>query len=349
MTHEHLNDGNSKPPPDNGDTIARLLRLAGPRPSVPAERAERVKNAVQSKWRAKVKARRRTRWGLAILPAAAALVAVAFSLRPSSPVPPLDIPPQRVARLATVTGTGAQILGPGSTRLSRLEIGGAVFEATTVLTGADGRVALQLSNEISLRLDVGTRVRLMSSSELHLEKGAVYIDNAAVGDNRSAVSIYTPLGVAKDLGTQFEVRLEDRSLRLRVREGTVVLDRDDQTEAAEAGTEVTLEEGGVPRRRSIEVYGPGWDWVLQIAPELDIEGRFLDDFLLWVSRETGRQIQFGSEELQESASSIVLHGTVDGLSVGDALEAVLPTCGLTHRVLEGKITIRELDAERSWR
>jgi ferric-dicitrate binding protein FerR (iron transport regulator) len=230
-----------------------------------------------------------------------------------------------------------------------LEIGGSVFAETTVLTGADGRVALQLSDEISMRLDAGTRIQMMSSSDIHLEKGAVYIDNATAGDDRTSVSVATPLGIAKDIGTQFEVRLGGESLRLRVREGTVVLHQEHQTETAEEGMEVTVEEDRGSRRRSIPVYGAEWKWVLQIAPGLDIEGRRLDDFLSWISRETGRRIQFENLELQESASSIVLHGTIEGLSVGDALETVLPTCGLTHRVSEGKITIGELDAERSWR
>lgn len=348
MTHKHSIDDNGRPPPENGDNIARLLRLAGPRPAVPTERAERVRNVVQSKWRAKVRARRRMRRVLALLPAAAAL-AVAFSLWPSSPHPTLVSPTPLVARVEVLTGTGAQTLVPGATHLSRLGAGGAVFAGTTVLTGADGHAAFRLSNEISLRLDSGTRVRMKSPSELHLEKGKVYIDNAADSIERVAVTIRTPLAVVKDVGTQFEVRLSGQSLRLRVREGTVVLHRGDQTESADGGTEVTVDADETSQRRTIPLYGPEWEWVMQIAPNLDIEGRPLEDFLSWISRETGRQIQFESEELQESASSIVLHGTIDGLSLEDALDTILPTCGLTHRAVGGKITIRELAAEISWR
>jgi hypothetical protein len=348
MSHKHPNDDRGEIPPEDSDTIARLLRLAGPRPAVPAERAERVKSVVLSRWRAKVRRRRRVRWALVLLPAAAAL-AMAFSLWPSFSVPPPDSSRQLVARLAATKGTGVQILPPRASRLSRLAVRGAVFAGATVLTGADGRGALQLTSGVSLRMDTGTRVRLISPSELILEKGAVYLDNPSVGDGRAKVVVHTTFAIARDVGTQFELRLVKQCLRLRVREGMVVLDREDGAETADAGVELTVARDEVTARRSIPVYGAEWEWVTLVAPRFDIEGRRLDSFLAWIARETGRQIQFESEESQMSASNIVLHGTINGLSLDEALATVLPTCGLTHRVSSGKIYIGELDAESFWR
>jgi ferric-dicitrate binding protein FerR (iron transport regulator) len=187
----------------------------------------------------------------------------------------------------------------------------------------------------------------MSSSEIHLEEGSVYIDNPSGAGSRMALAVHTPLGIVREIGTQFEVRLRERSLRLRVREGIVALHRADDVESAEVGTEVTIDSNDSLRRETIALHGPEWAWVIEIAPKLDIEGRPLGDFLTWVSRETGRHVRFENEAIRESASNIVLHGTIEGLSLADALDTVLPTCGLTHRVSEEKITVGELAAEIS--
>jgi ferric-dicitrate binding protein FerR (iron transport regulator) len=187
----------------------------------------------------------------------------------------------------------------------------------------------------------------MSSSEIRLEEGSVYIDNPSGSGSLTALAVHTPLGIVREIGTQFEVRLRERSLRLRVREGTVALHRADEVESAGVGTEVILGPNDSLQRQTIAPHGPEWAWVIKIAPKLDIEGRPLEDFLTWVSRETGRHVRFENESIKESTSNIVLHGTIEGLSLADALDTVLPTCGLTHRVSEEKITIGELAAEIS--
>ena len=131
--------------------------------------------------------------------------------------------------------------------------------------------------------------------------------------------------------------------------GTVFLDGEDIAEIAEVGTELTLDAEGVMARRFVSVYGPEWNWVMQVAPVFEIEGRRLDDFLAWISRETGRRVNFQGEETARSVSDTVLHGSIEGLTPEEALATVLPTCGLTHRVREEKILIGELGTEMPWR
>ena len=65
----------------------------------------------------------------------------------------------------------------------------------------------------------------------------------------------------------------------------------------------------------------------------------LSVFLDWVAREGGWTIRFADEALRRSAPSIVLRGSIDGLTPEQALEAILPTCGLTHRIANGTVTI----------
>src|SRR5262245_61760710 len=69
-------DANGRPPFEDEDATARLLRTAGPRPGISADRTARVRSAVYRQWRSS--ARRRTfRRGIL---AGAALLAMAAGL-----------------------------------------------------------------------------------------------------------------------------------------------------------------------------------------------------------------------------------------------------------------------------
>ena len=91
------------------DAIARLLREAGPRPTVPRERSERVRQVVREQWVESVRARRRRRYlfsfgSLSALAAAAIVIfAVRVSLRSDLPSP--ATPVLEVGVLEAVTGT----------------------------------------------------------------------------------------------------------------------------------------------------------------------------------------------------------------------------------------------------
>ena len=76
---------------------------------------------------------------------------------------------------------------------------------------------------------------------------------------------------------------------------------------------------------------PDWAWAEQIAPEFALEGRSLRTFLDWAARETGFTMRLASPDLARSADGIWLHGSAAGLTPSQALEAVLPTCGLALR------------------
>ena len=53
---------------------------------------------------------------------------------------------------------------------------------------------------------------------------------------------------ARDLGTQFEVRVTETSLRVRVRSGAVELTSADRMVAARAGSEVLISPSGIETR-----------------------------------------------------------------------------------------------------
>ena len=330
-----------RPPED--DSIARLLEQAGPRPIPPEERAGRVRETVRAHWRTEVGAapRRRTPiWVAAFLAVAAAVVAaVTWGLwshgqRPSVAEAPIAVLLKSEGSIRLVDA--AQVHDDGAPP----RIGDALQAGSTIESGADGRAALSLADGTSLRIDSGTRVRLLSGPTLDLEQGAIYLDSGRGQNRRAFLEVRTKWGVVRDIGTQFEVRLTDDAVWLSVREGLATLARSGRSFAAPAGTRLVAGATGV-ESRALE--GPDWSWVLAMAPSFQMEGRTLADYLDWLSRETGWRVEFADPAIARESSTIVLHGSVAGIRPDETPAAVLPTCGLQHRLSDGTLHIERLD------
>lgn len=332
----------------NRDRIGRLLRLAGPRPGAPPETERRVHAAVHEVWRERVRWRRRrrvlVRGGLAMA-AAASVIAVLGALY----WPLFERAPAYEGPVATVEAISGPVrtwspdarLGtPGAP----LRVGDTVVAGAVVDTGVLGRAALRLTGGHSVRLDFGTRLEPASPGSLVLERGALYFDSGPAAAASDPVIVRTPLGAVQDIGTQFEVRLDEERIRVRVREGSVHLDHDEQSWEAGAGVELTLDTSGSLSRRSVPIYGPDWNWILDVAPAFELEGSTLEAFLAWVSRETGWTTRFAAGVSGTPAAEIVLYGTIEGMRPDEALDAVLPTCGLAHRLQEGTLVLEAAES-----
>lgn len=337
--------GPSKTEPSEGGAIERLLRLAGPRPGVPHDTESRVREASREAWNEALSQGRRRHYLWAGLGLAAA-ASLTFALIVVPPERPGALePPRQVATLHAATGDVVRTTGELESR--ELRSGGALFAGDRIETGADARVALTLSDGASLRLDHSTSLRMEGQRRLLLERGGIYFDSADDPLAAGALEVRTDLGVVRDIGTQFEVRRDhepqDGQLRVRVRQGLVHLDRAGVSHEAGAGFELRVSEGGGLSRHSTPVFGPSWDWILDVAPTFSLEGHTLDAFLAWVSRETGWQTEFADAAVADSAAGVVLHGSIEGLRPDRALDAVLPTCGLEHR-FEGGILLIEAES-----
>jgi ferric-dicitrate binding protein FerR (iron transport regulator) len=327
------------------DRIERLLRFAGPRPEVPEGRSERVHDQVREVWRAGLRRRARRRWTLTwtALAAAAALTGIALfpGLGERLATYAEPVPQGPVARVESVTGAVrfAARHGQESER-GRLVMVGDVLRAGAALESADpGRMALRLASGPSVRMDVNSAVRLLSGEVIGLDRGSVYVDS---GTSQATVEIQTPTGKVLDVGTQFEVRLRPQGVRVRVRDGLIHLERSGESFEATAGTELEVDSAGTVSRRSVPTYGPMWEWVLETAPPFQLEGSNLGDFLAWVDQETGWGLRFADRRTELSAPYVVLHGSLDGIRPDRALDAVLPTCGLTHELDSGTLHIEPL-------
>jgi ferric-dicitrate binding protein FerR (iron transport regulator) len=204
------------------------------------------------------------------------------------------------------------------------------------------RLALRLTGGESVRLAADSKLTLASPLLLELELGAVYIDTGRRANEAAAVEILTPFGIVRDIGTQYEVRLtagEDAAVRVRVREGAVVVSHGEEVYRAAGGEELTLRRDGSIAIDTVEPHGSEWAWVLAAAPGLEIEGQTLRSYLDWVARETGWTVSFTDESLERSAATIILYGTIEGLNPEESLSVILPGSGLDYRVENGSLAI----------
>lgn len=318
-----------------------LLRMTGPRPPVPQETAARVKAAVREHWRAGISRRARARrMGIGIaLAAAAALVAsvglVIWRSGSGAPAPALAGQIERVVVPAWAVPAGPE---PGEPR-RRLAGTGSVTAGTTIVTDRGGRIALRLESGHSLRLDEETSLLVLSGRAVVLHRGAVYVDSGSPYPSVGSIEIRTPVGALRDVGTQFQARWRDDRLHVRVREGTVRFGGAAGAVEVGRGHQLEVDSHGLLNTRAMERAAAAWEWIGEVAPAFPIGGRPLGQFLDWIERERGFGIRWEDARLGREATSIVLQGSIEGLTPEQALESVLATCGLRHRLEEEIIVI----------
>ena len=125
----------------------------------------------------------------------------------------------------------------------------AFTRGTKIRTLAGGMAGLTLEGGTSLRLAADTEIMLDTPPQLYLQRGTIYLDHA--GSVGTGYQIETPAGTARDVGTQFELKVAGKALRLRVREGRVEIDRGGQLLAGAAGEQLELDVLGAVTRSSI--------------------------------------------------------------------------------------------------
>jgi ferric-dicitrate binding protein FerR (iron transport regulator) len=310
---------------DNSDLVASLIRAAGRRTAPPEDAYRQVLAAATAAFREK-KARRFERNGL-MAAAAAVIAAISVALvlqwRPASLQP----------RVATVVRL------VGSVELGTEQGWQALIDANSVLpagarlrTLPGGSAALALEDGASLRLAAATEVTLDGSRDLMLRSGTLYLDHRA--RSGAGYRIETPAGTARDVGTQFELQVRDGSLRLRVREGRVEIDRAGQVVSSAAGEQLDFDPLGGVARSTIAANDRAWQWAETIAPTPDMDGKSAAALIAWVARETGHQLRYESQAVEQRATTVILHGNIRHLTPLAALDAMLATTDLVY-VLRG--------------
>lgn len=282
---------------DDGDQEVReLLQAAGPRAEIPVADLAAVKDAARVAWGDLVDeeptegSQPDPRRVFAI--AASLLLALVIGwwivqqTRDGQP----PVPAETVATVVRITGAvwldGRQVA-----------FGDEILAGSELTVGTDANpAALQLTGGQSLRLDTGSRVTLDSPNHVGLLAGAIYVDSNMP---QSTLEVLTPFGAVREIGTQYEIRLDEETntLRVRVREGLVSIQDDTIDLEAEEGDELLIAADGSASRSTIAPDDAEWLWVLEAAPAIDTEGHSLADLLTWVGRETGWEIRYEDEAL----------------------------------------------------
>lgn len=311
-----------------------------------AEAMQRIRRATESEWRASLDDTRsatrgpsNAKWKLAAA-AAVLLMAVAGVIG----VYRLD-GATAGERVAIVIRSDA----PGLELRRILRAGGPVTVGADVRT----HMRLQVRGDSLLGLEGGGNLRVVRGSEfelldthtLRLTRGELYLDIPPGSRGAEPFVVLTPAGEFRHLGTQFALAIVGGQTRLRVREGQVLWRGERSEETVDAGTELLVDQR-VLERRTLPTAGREWAWAEALAPEIDIDNRPLAEFLAWFSRETGRRLEITDEEARRQASTILMHGSVRGLGVMQALAAVMASTTLHYELPVGAIRVSSVRAAK---
>jgi len=202
-----------------------------------------------------------------------------------------------------------------------------VEDGTLIETGADGRASFRLDSGTELRIDRNSRVSV--GRAFTLDRGALYIASAERG-----LEVRTRFGVARDVGTRFEVRLDGNMELVRVRDGIVEF----EGHRANAGEQMEIERGAVTKS-VLATHAAEWSWTESVAPVFTIEGSSVASFVAWVASESGMSVQYESNDLRLRAQRTTLHGSIGDLRPTVACGAILPTAGLRCKAIDGVLHI----------
>jgi ferric-dicitrate binding protein FerR (iron transport regulator) len=320
------------------DPLASLLRAGGPRPMPSPERLTRAREVVRAEWGAAVAhtRTRRRRW----LSAAALVAAVSavglFAVLRTTPVP--------VATLARLSGEVVLHSERGVPSASPL-IGQPLYSGDAIETAATGRALVGWSDVATLRIDGDSRARFASEIELQLTRGKLYVETDEKAQGGAAFVVSTQYGEVRHVGTRFEVRVAENQVRVRVRDGVAVFEGNaDPPLVIEAGRELSVVDGVASLEQGPAPWDPAWAWTHAIAPELAIEGRSLFDALEWLAHEAGMRVSYESPAVRDRTRAVVLHGSIEGIELRQALTAVLSGSGVAYQLHGDRIEVRESES-----
>ena len=308
-----------------------LIREAGRPPEIPSEDLLRIRSAARREWQelsatpifeGRSRSLRYAALAATLLIALGALSAY-LAMRPWAS-----------------TELGGTIELASGSGVSSWRVGDSVALGDRVRTEGDGRLALRLTSGHSVRLDSDSSLALLSQDALVLDRGAVYVDSG-VQEGAPGLTVMTPAGSVREIGTQFEVRLSDASeqaLEVRVREGRISLERDGESFEARQGERLVVSHGRVERGVA-PVHGDSWSWVLATAPPLGADDRTLAAFLDWFGHEAGLEVAFENPELERSEAREIVSGDFSDMTPADALDAALSASGLRHRIEGGLLIV----------
>ena len=322
------------------DALEDLLRHASPRPVPAAKDVAVAKAAVRDEWRDLTGQRSRRRRFLNYAVAATVLVAAfaGFNL--------FRAPVATTVQVASIEKSFGSVYLLGEQSELRETLGlSAVLSGQTILTGDGAGLALAWGTGGSLRVDEGTRIRFTDSGTVFLEEGRVYFDSTpmllsdiSAGD-ASTFIVETKFGEVRHVGTQYTTEVDGDKLIVSVREGQVRVDGRYRDHGVSAGQQATFAGQQQPSVLSVSRSGEMWNWLQRTTPVADVDGKTMHEFLVWVCREMGLDLEFEGQA-EAIAREAILKGKIDTLPA-DAMRYRLATADLHSRIDGGTVYISD--------
>ena len=319
----------------DGDRLQKLFQHAGARdrPSLESERAAR--DALRAEWRqiATRRKRRRLVAGLAI--AATLVIAVGAVLRLTG-----DPSPHPAAiQLASVENQvgAAQVHEDEAVAKSEvLRMDSRLMSRQVLETGPGSATALRWLHGQSVRLDENTRIRLDSANSIRLDRGRIYVDTANRPAGVEALSIFTPAGRLRHVGTQYMTSVSFAGTTVSVRSGKIALDLSGTEHLVARGEQMSVSGDGKRSVRQIETWGESWQWTERITPAFDSDGKNIADLIDWVASETGHMVEYSAFDAESQARQTILRGRLK-LEAMKALCTITETSCMEARVWNGRL------------
>jgi ferric-dicitrate binding protein FerR (iron transport regulator) len=327
--------------PDDPDAVVRAL-LRHPRAAaVDAARAARVRPAVHAAWKDAAGGTRHWKRGVALAIAAVLVFAIALTL--VNQLRERGAPPA-AASIASMLFVTSEVVVEHNGQSGAGRVGEGLSPGTRITTNG-GRAAIVLENGVELRLDAETVITLDTERSMSLTRGALYLDSSRRTGPPETVAIVARGTVIRDIGTRYEVRLSDQELRVRVRDGRVEVLSSFGMREADRGGQLRVTSSGIVSGVA-STSGADWDWIVRAVRPPQLEGRPLPEFLAWAEREGGRPIRFADPAVERANAATIVYGAIERLTVEEALDVVLPSCGLARRTDGEVITIVAADDAR---
>jgi hypothetical protein len=321
------------------DLLMTLVSSANARESAPAQTKDRIKHQVKVHWKNNINQRKqRRRWLVcgSFATAMSLLLVVLFSdsvLHTSSPA--------NFVYLENSQGqvkTNPIVIQTGSTDSvdngSRELVGGTVIE-----TLEDGYATLTMTTGANLRIGHNTQLVIDDYNQFTLKFGRVYFDSGSDNLTRTSISISTHHGIIQNIGTQFEVVTNQDKIQVSVREGLVHINSDIGKSVLPKGLQITRQTGLGDITKQITAHDPMWNWVNNLSPHFDLEGKSMHQFLVWIAREHGLTLSFKDTRTERLSTVIMLHGDIKDLTLEQTLSSVLLTTELRYMVDDNQLKV----------
>jgi hypothetical protein len=324
-------------PGGGGDRLQELFHYAGAREKPSARLEQAARDTLRAEWR-QITTRRKRRRLLAGLAVAATVVLAAGAVLRLTGGP---APPGPVIQLAVVEnqlGTAQVHEKEPAAKSELLRTDSRLVSGQVVETGPGSATALRWFHGQSVRLDENTRIRLDSAGDIRLDRGRIYVDTANRPAGVEALTIITPAGRLRHVGTQYMTAVSPAGTTVSVRSGKIALDLSGTEHLVARGEQMRVSGDGKRSVRQIDTWGESWRWTERITPAFDSDGKNIAELIGWVAGETGHLVEFTTVEAENQARQTILRGRLE-LEPMKALSTITQTSGMEARVADGRIVV----------